>query len=88
MQNEGLEKCANCGTEIGNLQSAWGWKSRAVCSACWHRLKSEERHQGGDFFDSAIHTKVAGVSFDDHQDNIEFLEDGETLDLVREPSNP
>ncbi len=64
------------------------WQSHIVCVDCWRRLKSESSNPDRDLSGRTIHTKIVGVTADDHQDNIELLDEGEALKLVREPSNP
>jgi len=37
-----LEKCANCGRDIGKLEKACVFKDQIVCAECHQRLKNQE----------------------------------------------
>jgi len=37
-----LEKCANCGRNIGNLEKHYVFKDQIVCVECHQRLKNQE----------------------------------------------
>ncbi len=38
-----LEKCANCGRDIGRLEKTHVFKDNTVCAECYPRLKSQEQ---------------------------------------------
>ncbi len=38
-----LEKCANCGRDIGKLEKTHVFKDNTVCVDCYPRLKSQEQ---------------------------------------------
>lgn len=39
----GLEKCANCGRDIGKLEKTYVFKNSTICAECYPRLKSQEQ---------------------------------------------
>jgi hypothetical protein len=47
-----MEKCANCGATIGNLETPFVWKEATICAACYAKLARPHVVDPAETFDS------------------------------------
>jgi membrane protein YdbS with pleckstrin-like domain len=67
VQGVAMEKCGNCGVEIGKLEAAYVWRDNPVCAACYRRLVDQAQSTPGvlDYATARGPTRLQRASVDD-----------------------